>query len=224
MNFVEYPDFDMLCIDLANKLAGELSTALQHEERIAFGVPGGTTPGPVFDDLCAADLDWSRVDVVLTDERWVPADHPRSNTRLIRERLLVNRAADARMLPMYAPAHTPDEVLAEIESMIAPELPLAVLLMGMGADMHVASLFPGMPGLGAALDPHAPILVPARAPDSDEARLSLSARVLDGALSKHLVIKGAEKRAALETAMHATPDEAPVRAVLTGTTVHWAEN
>lgn len=224
MEIMEYPDFEMLCIDLANALAGELTAALQHSDRIAFGVPGGTTPGPVFDDLCAADLDWSRVDVMLTDERWVPESDPRSNTRLVRERLLVNRAADARLVPLYAAAHAPQEVLAELESMIAPVLPLSVLLMGMGADMHVASLFPGAEGLSAALEPQAPILLPMTQPGTGEARVSLSARVLDGALSKHLVIAGPQKRAALERALTLPPEEAPVRTILQGTVVHWAEN
>jgi hypothetical protein len=59
----------------------------------SLAVPGGTTPGPVFESLSAVDLDWSRVQVMLTDERWVPEDSPRSNTRLLRERLLVDRAA-----------------------------------------------------------------------------------------------------------------------------------
>lgn len=137
-DFQTYPDREMLAMDLANKLAGDLRTILTHEERVVLAVPGGTSPGPVFDDLCAADLDWSRVDVMLTDERWVPEDSDRSNTRLLRERLLVERAAEARLLPLYVPAHEPEEVLAELESQIADELPLAVVLLGMGNDMHLS--------------------------------------------------------------------------------------
>ena len=65
MNFIEYPDSDMMMIDLANKIAGDLNVALHHEDRACLAVPGGTTPGPLFDDLCAADLPWDRVDVML---------------------------------------------------------------------------------------------------------------------------------------------------------------
>lgn len=223
MKLTEYPDFDMLAIDLASILASELTEALHHEERVCFAIPGGTTPGPIFDDLCAADLDWSRVDVLLTDERWVPEDDPRSNTRLVKERLLVDRAANARLLPLYTPAHAPEEVLAELESNIAPELPIAVMLLGMGFDMHTASLFPEAEGLKAALDPHAPILVPLVQPETGEKRISLSARVLKGAMSKHLVIAGQEKRDALEKARHLPVAQAPVNAVLNGMTVHWAK-
>ncbi len=222
MNFIEYPDSDMMMIDLANQIAGDLNAALHHEDRVCLAVPGGTTPGPLFDDLCAADLPWENVDVMLTDERWVPTDSDRSNTKLIRERLLVNRAAKARHLPLYAPAETPEEVLPELEAMIAPELPIAVLLLGMGTDMHTASLFPGADKLSEAMDAHAPILVPMRAPGAQEPRVTLSARVLDGALRKHIVIIGAEKREAFEKAQHLNKMDAPIKAVLSGADVHWA--
>ena len=94
MDFVEYADRELMAIDLANKLAGALRAALARSERVLFAVPGGSTPGPVFDALCAARIDWASVDVLLTDERWVRPDHPRSNTRLVRERLLVERAGE----------------------------------------------------------------------------------------------------------------------------------
>jgi 6-phosphogluconolactonase len=221
--FLEYADRDMLAIDLANKLASELGTALDHEERVVFAVPGGTTPGPIFDDLCAADLDWSRVDVMLTDERWVPEDSERSNTRLLKQRLLVNRAAAARYLPLYTEAHQPEDVLPELESQIVRELPLNVVLLGMGADMHTASIFPGADRLDDALDKHAPVLMPMRAPGAPEPRVTVTARVLDQALQKHIVIFGHEKRKALEAAVKLTKQEAPIAAVLGGATVHWAE-
>lgn len=218
-----YPDRELLAMDLANKLAGDLRTILTHEDRVVLAVPGGTSPGPVFDDLCAADLDWSRVDVMLTDERWVPEDSDRSNTRLLRERLLVDRAAKARLLPLYVPAHEPEEVLAELESQIADELPLAVVLLGMGTDLHTASIFPGADQLDKALDPHAPILVPMRAPGAPEPRITLSARVLNEAMRKHVLIFGHEKRDALEKAKGMLPEDAPINAVIDDATVHWAE-
>lgn len=222
MSFVEYADSEMLAIAVANELAGELKAALDHQERAVFVVPGGTTPGPIFDDLCDADLDWSRVDVLLSDERWLPEAHIRSNTRLIRERLLTGRAAKARYLSLYARAETPEAVLAELEANIAPNLPIAVCLLGMGADMHTASIFPGADKLEEALAPRAPILVPMRAPNVPEVRVTLSAHVLDEALCKHIVITGDQKRAAIERARYMRPVDAPIAAVLSGATVHWA--
>lgn len=223
MNIVEYADRDMLAIDVANVLAGQLESALLHHDAVAFAVPGGTTPGPIFDGLCAADLDWDRVRVLPTDERCVPADSDRSNERLIRERLLTGRAATAQYIPLYLPGTAPEDALPEIEALIAPVLPLSVLVLGMGEDMHTASLFPGMHGLAAALDSHAPPLVVARTEVQPEPRISLSGPVLDGALSKHLVIFGEAKRDALDRALSLPPEEAPIGAVLSGMTVHWAE-
>lgn len=223
MNIQEYADRDMLAIDVANALAGELEAALLHNDIVALAVPGGTTPGPIFDNLCAADLDWDRVRVLPTDERCVPAESDRSNERLIRERLLTNRAAAAEFVPLFIPGKSPEDILPEIEALIAPVLPLSVLVLGMGDDMHTASLFPGMAGLDAALDGDAPPLAVARPQSQSEPRITLTAPVLNGALSKHLVIFGPKKRDALERAMSLPPEEAPIAAVLDGITVHWAE-
>ena len=222
MRIIDYPDRDLLAIDVANKLAGELKNALLRNDRASLAVPGGTTPGPIFDALCAADLDWSRVRVFPTDERWVPQDDPRSNAGLIARRLLTSRAAAARFLPLYAPADDPDDVLPELTAELVPELPISVLLLGMGADGHVASLFPGAPELAQGLAPDAPILVAQTPPSQPERRVSLSARVLADAMSKHLLITGQDKRARLDHALTEAPEDAPVAAVLDGMTVHWA--
>ena len=106
---------------------------------------------------------------------------------------------------------------------ITKSLPIAILVLGMGADMHTASIFPGADRLAEALDSHAPILVPMRAPGAPEPRITLSARVLNAAIRKHVLIYGQEKRDALEQAMHLSPSEAPIKAVISGATVHWAE-
>lgn len=222
MKIVDYADAEMMAIDLANALAGDLENILFHEDRATLAVPGGETPGPVFDNLCAADLDWERVDVVLTDERWLPEVHVRSNARLVKERLLTGRAAAATFHPLYAKADEPEDVLAEIEASLVPVLPISVLLLGMGADMHCASLFPGTENITQALSRDAPVLVPIRANQAEEPRVSFSARVLNSAMNKHLVITGNPKRNALEKAVRLDPEQAPVAAMLEDLTVHWA--
>jgi 6-phosphogluconolactonase len=222
MKLVEYPDAEMMMMDLADKLASELSSALRANDTASLAVPGGTTPGPIFDSLCAVDLEWSRVQVMLTDERWVPETSERSNTRLLRQRLLTNRAAAATYVPLYADAPTPEEKLPELATALASALPISVLLLGMGADMHTASIFPGADQLDLALH-GSDLLVAMRAPGAPEPRITLSAAVLKAAMSCHIVIVGAEKRAALEKARHLSPEEAPVAAVLNNATVHWAE-
>lgn len=224
MNIETYPDFDMMALNVAQRIAGDLNAALTHQDRALLAVPGGTTPGPIFDDLCAADLEWSRVDIILTDERWVPGDHARSNTKLLKERLLVNRAAAATLLPLYVPTDQPEEGLPQLIPGIEARLPVAVAVLGMGADMHTASLFPDSAELMTALAPDADALIPVRPASQPEARITLAAHVLNGALRKHIVFKGADKRAALDKAMGLSPSEAPIRAVLDGAFVHYSES
>lgn len=223
MEFVEYADSEMMMIDLADRLASELRAAIAADGHASLAVPGGTTPGPVFDTLSAIGLDWDKVHVMLTDERWVPEDSERSNTGLLKRRLFTGAAAAAHYLPLYAPAERPEEKLDALQEALAPHLPLSVVLLGMGADMHTASIFPGADQLDAALNGDA-TLVAMRAPGAPEPRITLSAKVLNDAMRRHIVIIGAEKRAALEKAQGLSPEEAPVAAVLKGATVHWAES
>ena len=223
MELVTYADSEMMMIEIAQRLAGELRQALQAADTASIAVPGGTTPGPIYDSLCAADLAWDRVSVLLTDERWVPEESPRSNTRLLRQRLLVGKAAAARFLPLHAPFETPEEGIAELADAIAEVLPLTTCLLGMGEDMHVASIFPGADRLEEALTGEV-ILVPMRAPGVPEPRVTLSAAVLSRAIARHIVIVGPEKREALDRARSLPPEEAPVAALLKGATVHWAES
>lgn len=223
MNLHEYPDPDMLALGLADRLASDLRQALELKESVLFVVPGGTTPGPIFDTLSAVDLDWARVRVLLSDERWVPEVDARSNTKLVRDRLLTGRAAAAQMVPLHREGVTPHAALDELTDGIETALPIDVCLVGMGADMHTASLFPGAPGLSAALGPDAPVLT-VQVPDGQpEKRISLSARVLRDAVALHVVVTGTAKKHALERAVHLPPEEAPIAALLDRADIHWAE-
>ena len=217
-----YPDRAALMAGLASVMVKELATALRHGPA-TLSVPGGTTPGPVFDALSVADLDWARVFVLLNDERWVAEDSPRSNTCLLRERLLQRKAAAATLLSLYAPAPQPEDKLDELAQGIAPHLPVTVLLLGMGNDMHTASLFPGADHLLQALSPDAPVLMALRADAAGEPRITLSARVLQAAQHIHILITGPEKRQALDRAQTLPHELAPIRTVLDQATVHWAE-
>lgn len=222
-----YPDRDTLARGLAGLVADQLRAALATKERATLAVPGGTTPGPFLRALAEADLDWQHVDVLLTDERMVFETSARSNTHLVRETLLQHRAADAHLVHYHAAGGGIDLVLKTIRGRVEAVLPIDVCVLGMGADMHTASLFPGADGLEAALAEDAPVLVHLAPPGQPEERLSLSARVLRQAGVIHILITGADKAAALEAALDDGPAaEAPVRAVLTApapVTVHYAD-
>ena len=217
----EYPDREFMMVSLADRIASELRQALA-QGPATLSVPGGTTPGPVFDILSDLDLDWANVSVLLNDERWVGEDSPRSNTRLLRERLLRKRAASARLVPLHAPVPSPEEALEALSAQVEAALPISVLLLGMGADMHTASLFPGADRLEEALAPEAPALMALRAEAAGEPRITLTARVLRDAMHCHVLITGEEKRAALERAETLTDAEAPIRIILKNATSHWA--
>jgi 6-phosphogluconolactonase len=222
MKLIEYPDRDALMMGLADVIAAELHTGLSHNERASLCVPGGTTPGPIFDLLSNVSLEWDRVDVLLNDERWVPESSERSNTALLKRRLVTGKAAAATLLPLYADFETPEEGLDGLMPAIEASLPLSVLLLGMGADMHTASLFPGADQLELGLSDSAPTLLAMRAPGAPEPRITLSAKALKSALSTHILITGDEKRAALEKAQKLSPIDAPISALLPQAQVHWA--
>lgn len=223
MEFVEYPDREMLAIMLADKLAAQLGQHLRTNDRASLCVPGGTTPIRVFETLSGSDLDWQRVTVFLGDERWVDGDHKRSNSRLLRRHLLINRAAAADYIDLYTGDGQPEDATEALARRITPHLPITVTLLGMGNDMHTASLFPGADALAAALAPDAPALMAIRAEGAGEPRITLTAPILRGSINTHLLILGPEKREALERARSADPMVAPIRALLDDATVHWAE-
>lgn len=222
---IEYASREALADGLAARLAERLRALLAERGRATIAVPGGSTPGGMLARLGAADLPWEKVAVTLTDERWVPPSAPRSNQRLVAETLFRGAAAAAEFVPLYGataePAQSLDSVIAALERIV---LPLDIAVLGMGADMHTASLFPGALGLDAALEGGAPAAVAVTAPGAEEVRVTLSARVLRGAGERHLLIAGAEKRAALERAQATgDPRRAPVLVALESAMVHYAE-
>ena len=215
-----YPDRDTLMRELAELVADQLRAAHAGKDRATLAVPGGTTPGPFLSVLSEADLAWGDISVLPTDERLVSETSSRSNARLIRETLMQNAAAVANFVPLHEP------LIGSLTARVQSVLPIDVLVLGMGADMHTASLFPGSPELAAALAEDAPILMEITPPGQPEARLTLTAPVLRAASVIHILITGADKVVALEEALTDGPvAEAPVRAVLTApgpVTVHYA--
>lgn len=223
VEFVDYPDREMLALMLADRLASQLGQHLRTNDRASLCVPGGTTPAPVFESLSATDLDWDRVTVVLGDERWVDGEHPRSNSRLLRRHLLKDKAAAANYIDLYTGDARPDDAVTGLCERLEPVFPITVALLGMGNDMHTASLFPGADHLAAALAADAPPVLAIRAEGAEEPRITLTAPYLKNAINLHLLITGPEKREAFERAQKLDSLQAPIRAMMDNLTVHWAE-
>ena len=200
---------------LADEVGAVLEGAIRCAGRAALAVPGGTTPAAFLSALGGHVLDWGAVAVTLTDERCVPADHQRSNRRLLDETLFAGPARAARFVAL------------DDAQVLSALLPLDACVLGMGEDTHIASLFPGADRLDEALSVNcgAPALR-LRAPGASEERITLTAPALTGAGRCFVLIHGAGKRAALDRARAAAgPADAPVRLVLDGptsATVYWA--
>ncbi len=115
----------------------------QHDGRTAvIGLSGGSTPKPVYVMLAAElGIDWNRVTFFLVDERYVPKDHADSNQRMIRETLLTHHAAEAATV--FPDTSLPLPLcVSDYEQKISALHRADLVIMGMGDDGHIASLFP----------------------------------------------------------------------------------
>jgi len=170
-------------------LQGRLAAAMAATEgRVAITVPGGATPFPILEKLAGAELDWTRLSVWPGDDRAVDEAHPASNAGRIR----------ALLEPVGA------EVVALREDAAPP--PFALSWLGMGADGHIASLFPNT-------DPRADDPFPVRRltpdplpPEAPFDRISLTIPALLRSDELLFVIRGTEKRVVFEMAMRGESD------------------
>jgi len=226
-----FATLDAMIDDLAIDIARRLTQAVNARGVASLVVPGGSTPGRLFDALAGQDAPWDKVQVTGTDERWLPHGHPDTHETLVRTRLLKGRAANATYVPLKTASPTPAGAEPAVEAVLSRmPRPFDVTLIGMGDDGHIASLFPHASGLDGALDPQSPLLVasfhvPTAAGSPDRISLSLSA-LLDSRFLG-VLIAGASKLATLERAEAGDDaDEMPVRALLrqdrTPVTVFWS--
>ena len=219
----EFANGEEIAIGLADWTAEHLRGAIAARGVALLIVSGGKSPARFFDRLSNVDLDWTWVAITLADERRVADDSPRSNARLVRERLLRNRAEAASFTPLADVRLPEDQELAAASARIANlPMPADVVVLGMGDDGHTASWFPGADGLAEAMDPAARQLVaPIVAPDAPEPRLTLTGRVILRARAIALEIQGEAKLATFAAALAPGPEETmPVRAVLRGAADH----
>lgn len=154
----------------------------------SIAVPGGRTPIPVFEQLPRRALPWRTVDITLTDDRLVPANHPASNFRILFDAL---GATSARLQPLVEGA-TPGR--------------FDLVWLGVGTDGHIASLFPA-PVIPSDTPPRVvrtrPDPLPADAPFE---RLTLTLAALTASEDIILVARGHAKRAVIEAAIRRDND------------------
>ncbi len=224
-----FADGAELARTLADNVAASLAAAITARGTATIAVSGGSTPKRFFQELSTRDLDWAKVTVTLVDERFVPADNPRSNHLLVAENLLQNKAKAANFLPLYQAAASVEEA-AKLASDATAAIanPFDVAILGMGGDGHTASFFPGGSNLKAALDPKTPRgIITMEADGAGEPRLTFTFSSLQDAKLLVLHIEGDSKKDVL-TKAEGTGDEAemPIRAILrraaSPVEVYWA--
>ena len=199
-----FPSPALLAAAAATAIVESLSAGLAARGRASLVATGGRSPGPVYDLLARAELDWPHVAVTLSDERQVDVDSPNANVRQLRERLFVGEAARAQYLPLTDYA----------EPALKKLMPFDAVMLGMGEDGHVASLIPGSPVMAHAEGPQLVAESPEGFGSPPVARITLTFPALFESRALFLLIAGKAKRQVVEAALAGTGPDLPVRRVL----------
>mgnify|MGYP003591255149 CR=1 FL=1 len=202
---------------LADAVAAALQQVLAQKGSAVLAVSGGRSPIAFFKALSQKTLDWDKISVTLVDERLVPVNHADSNTGLVREYLLQNRAQAAKWLPLVgddadeaALADTAQTVVEALQHFRQPD----VLVLGMGGDGHTASLFPQAPQLAQGLDSHAGLLLHTTPVTAPYERISMTLAAIENTAHVFLAIAGTEKKAVLQQAQAAVNQTYPISYVI----------
>jgi 6-phosphogluconolactonase len=215
---------------LANQLASDvrlaLALALCSHDEAAIAVSGGSTPKAFFKSLSNEKMDWPRVGIHLVDERCVPADSDQLNAHLVEDNLMQNHASAASFTPLYDHAALNAEDAARRAAGHLPARGFDLVVLGMGADGHTASLFPNGDRLSDGLDTNSKSrIIAMRAAGAGVPRLTLTLAEILRAGRVILHIEGDDKMAVLEQALGGIDaTEMPIRAVLQNTNIeiYWA--
>lgn len=199
----EYDDMAEMASAVAGDIGFIVESAVEARNACLLALPGGSTPGPILEQLAAAKLQWKRVTIVPTDDRLVPLSSDLSNIRALAKTFL---PTGARVLPIAT--DNPDYRLAgNAADAVLQDLPWPpdLVWLGMGEDGHTASIFPG-PDLQAALDApkarRAIGMMPDPLPDNAPvARVTLTRAAILGARAITISITGQKKRDVLEQAI-----------------------
>ncbi|HSM96414.1 MAG TPA: 6-phosphogluconolactonase [Rhizomicrobium sp.] len=216
--FRQFPNAQVMFSTLADEIIARLKEAVASRGVASLVVSGGTTPEALFADLSARDAPWDKICITLSDERWIAPGEDGRNEKMVRAKLLRGKAASARFVALKTEETKPEDAQAAVEARISEmPRPFDVVLVGMGDDGHVASLYPGAPELKAALDTNSPALVHAVHAQNSAAtgdRMTLTLRAILDSRWIVILIKGGEKMKTYELARSGrSVSQMPVRAL-----------
>jgi 6-phosphogluconolactonase len=217
-----FPTAAALFDAVAEEFVADVERVLAVQERYAWVLAGGTTPRAVYERVRVVGerrgLPWQRLDWFWGDERGVAPDDPASNYGMARDALLGQVPVAAERVFRMRGELPAEEAASEYEERLQRhaatrgDLPLFDwVLLGLGADGHTASLFPG----GSwALQPHC--LVLAQTVAGQLPRLSLTPRALESSRRVVFLVSGASKADALKAVLEAewSPEQWPAQAIV----------
>lgn len=199
-------------------LSKQIQFFIKEHGTCVIGLSGGTTPKPVY-QMLAKDkgIDWSKVTIFLVDDRYVTADHTDSNQHLVRATILTHAQipADQIILPH---THMPlEQCISNYNERLGELLkdhPADIVILGMGDDGHIASLFP--PVLDEAFDANLFAIHTTTDRFAVRDRISVTLPVLTKAKMAVFLLKGEGKRAVWEEMLKEKQDSRkwPAQAVL----------
>ena len=202
---------------LCEQISRQMIRALEKQGFANVILPGGTTPAPVFKRLASQPLTWQNVTFMPSDERWVEHEHAMSNYKLLKETLLVDKAATAQLVSLKTQHQQPEQALEQLNKQLPEKLQYnACTVLGMGPDGHIASLFPNLSNLkqGLALN-NTDSCMAADATGSPVAgeysqRLSLTLAALINSPLILVMVTGEAKLALLKQVLQGEHQELPI--------------
>lgn len=218
LHFTHLKNHDEAAQFLASCVAEDLRKILAKKDSATLAVSGGRSPIKFFQELSQKDLDWARVNITLVDERIVPTKHDDSNSYLVHQHLLQNKAKAATWLPLIQD-ELDEEALKNNEQVLAFALKNFtqpdIAILGMGNDGHTASLFPQAPQLKQAIHPEYPDLLlithPITVPHN---RLTMTLAAIEQTPHLYLAISGIQKREIYNQAAKELTAQFPISYVL----------
>ncbi len=206
-----FPDVESLSRAAAQGLMDRINATVLGGGRFYLTLAGGNTPRVLYRVLAADyrhEIPWQQVHVFWGDERYVPADDTCSNYRMVGETLLDHVPIPAKNIhPMPTDYAEPEDAARAYERTLKNFFTslwpcFNLVLLGLGADGHTASLFPGSP----ALEERQRWVVAVRGPAEPRVRLTLTLPVLTRAAQVYLLVAGTDKAEALRRALADAPD------------------
>lgn len=223
MDEIEWWEFDS-AREMAEQVAGDIGfiieSAIAAHGTARLAVPGGTTPEGTYAELLKRrDIDWTKVTLVPTDDRLVPLDHELSNYRRLQGWFGAKKADLVSLIDEAALGDYQEAGRLADARLSLLQWPLDLACLGIGADGHTASIFPGPDFDRAVNGPRTRRAVGVRPEPLPEGapveRVTLTAAALASARTVMIVLAGAEKRAVLEQALKEGPlSSVPIGRVL----------